>query len=275
MWWWDVSGNGLILKCIRQFWIVDCLVWTPTQSFSIWRPGNQLSLSRIAHCTFLRGHKCQNMKNHCTRGAGVSKKKNGLFDNKVSRVCSRTLFILMELRGLSHVTSMCPNEVSLQVRAWTAGSASGRALLCTYTCTNSVSDLSGDEVMQNDISCSCFCMWLITLADKGSPLSLLGVSKQARLSLRTSPELDVALLIPSAMWGGRWSLRRKWMFCKRDEGVEGATVIFRVRRWYIWKVNSGSGSVCLSSCGVHAICIPKAGGKATNQLFIRFVWLTC
>lgn len=146
---------------------------------------------------------------------------------------------------------MCPNEVSLQVWAWTAGSAWGWALLYThahrhtclfksdthtqtytYSCRNSVSSLSRDEVMQNDISGSCFCMWLIALADNGSSLSLLGVSKQARLSLHTSPELDVALLIPTVMWRGWWSLRRKWMFCKRRGGWMHDCVIWsQVLEW--------------------------------------------
>lgn len=158
------------------------------------------------------------------------KAKNGLFDNKVSRVCGKNLFFLVQSRALGHVTCMCPE---LQ-RSNKWGQPPGTGLNSRQRLGTCSALHSGDEGMRNDISHSCFYVWLITLADKGSPLSLQGANKQAGLRPHTSPELDVALLIHRVMWGGWRSPHRIWMFCKRDEGVESAQFQVAQLEWGDW-----------------------------------------
>lgn len=164
------------------------------------------------------------------------KAKNGLFDKKASRVCSRSLFFLiMELRGLIHVTSMCPELQCCYKWGQPPGTGSNsrqRLRTSTALCTLTVYYMH-TGVKRHTRSrrhtywlfpvemkwckmtsvAPVFCTWLITPADKDSTLSLLGVSKQARLSPHTSIDLlrDVWRRMVSAQdMNVLWERQQRW-----------------------------------------------------------------
>lgn len=106
--------------------------------------------------------------------------------------------------------SAAANEVSLQVLAWTAGSASERALphthaeYCmpigfkrhthTHTQTLCLYSVEMKWCKMTSVAPLSACDSL-RLADKGSPLSLLGWANRPGLLVHTSPEVDLDPLI--------------------------------------------------------------------------------
>lgn len=239
------------------------------------RLNNQLSSEFLT--APLRGHTAKRLGTSAPEELEFpGETKNGFFDNKVSQVC-RTLFFLKELGRLRHVTSMCPelqccnkwgqppgiglnsrqrlgmSTAFMQSHAQKVATKNTHVNKCstrmrTRARTNCVSGLGGDEVMQNGMSRSCSCMWLISPADK-------------RLAIITPGSEQTGQVIAAHItWTGRGSIDPQRDGRRPDGHCAGNECFARV--------TSGTGvSFCPSEWGVDTFggCV-SCVVKSTRQM---------